>query len=165
MQQSAGSLKDFYRSLQMRVEISSATPVTRPRIAQLTQKTNQFNLTTRRYTEQELAALVSEPGVSVLCARVTDRFGDNGTVGVAITRTKLDRCEIDTFLLSCRAIGRTIETAFLAWLAAQCINPERDTLSVSTCPLRKTPRLRTSIPSTGFRLSRSTQVALSGNWI
>ena len=100
----------------MHVEIAPLTAAMLPRAAQLTQKTNQFNLTTRRYSEEQLSRMQPpEWGIFTLAAK--DRFGDNGIVGVAILRLEGDVAEIDTLLLSCRVIGRTIETAFLAALA------------------------------------------------
>jgi FkbH-like protein len=117
LERSAVSLEDFYRSLEMAVEIESVKPKTLARAAQLTQKTNQFNLTTRRYSEQELDQLIKSADWHVYTLRAGDRFGDSGIVGVAITRQDDGVCEIDTFLLSCRVIGRTIETAFLATIA------------------------------------------------
>ena len=119
LQHSAGSLEDFYRSLGQRVEIAPLAPASLARAAQLTHKTNQFNLTTRRYSEQQIAAFAAEPGCEVWTVQVNDRFGDNGLVGVAMTRRQGEVCEIDTFLLSCRVIGRTVETAVLAFLAAR----------------------------------------------
>lgn len=117
LQQSAESLEDFYRSLQMEVEIAALTPETLARVAQLTQKTNQFTMTTRRYSEQQIAEMSSSPDWRVYSMRVKDRFGDNGLVGVAITHYHGDVCEIDVFLLSCRVIGRTVETSLLAFVA------------------------------------------------
>ncbi len=114
--QSTGSLEDFFRSLEQEVAIERVTPESIGRVAQLTQKTNQYNVTTRRYTEQQIDGFASRPDCGVYSVRVKDRFGDNGIVGVLITRTEEDVCEIDTFLLSCRVIGRTIETAMLGFL-------------------------------------------------
>lgn len=116
LESSACTIEDFYRSLQMEMEIAPVSPQTLARVAQLTQKTNQFNMTTRRYSEQEIEELSRDPGSRVIAVRVKDRFGDNGLVGVVITRTDKDAHEIDTFLMSCRVIGRTIETAILAHL-------------------------------------------------
>jgi FkbH-like protein len=110
------SLEDFYGSLQQQVSIAPATSDTIARIAQLTQKTNQYNVTTRRYTEQQIEDIASRPDWSVYSVNVKDRFGDNGIVGVLIVRMNDRVCEIDTFLLSCRVIGRTIETAMLGFL-------------------------------------------------
>jgi FkbH-like protein len=88
-------------------------------VAQLTQKTNQFNLTTRRYSEQQITEMAADPNWRVYSIQVRDHFGDNGLVGVAITRYEGSVCEIDTFLMSCRVICRTVETALLATIAEQ----------------------------------------------
>src|SRR5215469_4238563 len=111
------SKEDFYRFLEQEAEIATVTPATLARISQLTQKTNQFNVTTQRYSEQQISALVENPSSQVLSIRIRDRFGDHGLVGVSITRDEGETCEIDSFLLSCRVIGRTVETALLAHLA------------------------------------------------
>lgn len=116
LEQSHSSPEDFLRSLEQRVEVAPLTSLTLTRIAQLTQKTNQFNLTTRRYTEAEIETAAAQPGAGVWSISVRDRFGDNGLTGVAIVVRDGDACEIDTLLLSCRVIGRTVETAFLAYL-------------------------------------------------
>jgi FkbH-like protein len=113
------SKEDFYRSLEQEAEIAMLGPANLARISQLTQKTNQFNLTTRRYSEQQISDLAAHPGCQVVSLRVRDRFGDHGLVGVAITQDQKNdhSCDIDTFLLSCRVIGRTVETALLSHLA------------------------------------------------
>jgi FkbH-like protein len=112
------SLEDFYSSLEMRVTIAPAAASTIPRIAQLTQKTNQFNLTTRRYTEADIATLAAAADSSVYSLELDDSFGRNGIVGVMILRRHSDDAWIiDTFLLSCRVIGRTVENAFLGYIA------------------------------------------------
>ena len=114
--QSVGSLEDFYRSLDQEVSISPVTPEMLTRVASLTQKTSQFNVTSHRYSEQEIEALASQPDWRIYAVRVKDRFGDNGIVGVLIIRLDGSMCEIETFLLSCRVIGRTIETVMLGFL-------------------------------------------------
>jgi FkbH-like protein len=116
MEKSATSLEDFYRGLRQEVEIEPVTSATLTRVAQLTQKTNQFNTTTRRYTEQQISELSASPEWKVYSIRVKDCFGDNGIVGVVIVHDASDVSEIDTFLLSCRVIARTIETAILSFL-------------------------------------------------
>jgi FkbH-like protein len=116
--ESVNSLEDFYRSLDQEVVIAPVGPDTLARVAQLTQKTNQYNVTTRRYTEQQIQEFASRPDGGVYSVHVKDRFGDNGIVGVLITRVEQDICEIDTFLLSCRVIGRTIETAMLGFVSS-----------------------------------------------
>jgi FkbH-like protein len=118
-EQHASSIDDFLTSLAMSATFGDATGPSLARIAQLTQRTNQFNLTTKRYTDEEVARLAADPATFVRAIRVTDRFGDNGLVGVAIARVAAERCEIDSFLLSCRVIGRRIETALLAHVARE----------------------------------------------
>jgi FkbH-like protein len=118
LQRETVSREDFFRSLQQEAEIVPVSKATLARVAQLTNKTNQFNLTARRFSEQEIVDLCASAGWSCFSLRVQDRFGDNGLVGVAITHCEADTCEIDTFLMSCRVIGRTLETAFLSFLAS-----------------------------------------------
>lgn len=103
------SLEDFLRKLEMQVSIDPADPFSIPRIAQLTQKTNQFNVTTRRYTEAQIQAFVSDPSKDVYSVAAKDRFGDHGIIGVLILEHAAGGTRIDTFLLSCRVIGRGIE--------------------------------------------------------
>jgi FkbH-like protein len=114
------NLDEFLRSLEMEVAVDEATPFSIPRIAQLTQKTNQLNMTTRRYTEAQISAFATDPARGVFSVSARDRFGDHGIIGVMILAFGQDECVIDTFLLSCRVIGRSIEhvmTAFAAELA------------------------------------------------
>lgn len=114
----AGSsdLTSYLEGLGMRLEFSLVNEASLARAAQLTQKTNQFNLTTLRYTEDDLIRMQKE-GAVIIILRVQDRFGDNGWTGLAIIDTKdALSWEIDTFLLSCRVMGRTVEQAFFAML-------------------------------------------------
>jgi len=111
--------EDFYRSLQQRVVIESVTNLTLGRTAQLTQKTNQFNLTSRRYTEQQIAQFLQASNRRTYTIRVIDRYADNGLVGAAFTQDLGDTCVIDTFLLSCRVISRGIETALLSHIVRE----------------------------------------------
>lgn len=117
----SNSLQEYLQELDIVVDVDIASEATLARAAQLTGKTNQFNLTTRRYSEAELRAKIAE-GIGVYTIRVVDRFGDNGIVGVAIISTSADGdtvWEIDTFLLSCRVMGRGVESALLSFLTAE----------------------------------------------
>ena len=117
---SGSSLEEFYRALEMRARIGRANAFTIPRIAQLTQKTNQFNLTTRRYTEAEIRAASADEYTEVFWLELTDRFGPSGIVGVLILKEDAGAVwNVDTFLLSCRVMGRTVENAFLAVAARE----------------------------------------------
>jgi FkbH-like protein len=146
--------EDFLRSLEQVVEITPVTSSTVARVAQLTQKTNQFNLTTRRYNEQQIAELAGHPDCQVLAIRVTDRYSDNGLVGVAVTRSAGETCEIDTFLLSCRVIGRGVETALLAHLAGLARRRGQARLEGFFLPTKKNAPAREFYSSHGFELIR-----------
>ena len=87
------------------------------RVAQLFQRTNQFNVTTRRYDLGEVKKLACDPGVSFLALHAQDRFGDHGLVAVALARIGAGEWRIDSLLMSCRVIGYGIETALLSAIA------------------------------------------------
>lgn len=103
------NMEDFLRSLEMELTIAEATDVTIPRIAQMTQKTNQFNLTTHRYTEDDIRAMLAD-GAKIWTLAVRDKFGDNGITGLMIVTRQ---GEVDTLLMSCRVLGKGIEKAFV----------------------------------------------------
>lgn len=114
---SSANLDEYLASLKMVMAISIDEPEHVRRIAQLTQKTNQFNLTTRRYSEADIGKFMSDPDWIVADFRLADVFGDSGLVGVAlVSGVAGSEAKFDTFLMSCRVIGRRVETAFLAWL-------------------------------------------------
>ena len=107
---------DYLRSLDIKIDIASANDFNIQRIAQMTQKTNQFNLTTRRYTEVDIQKMLAN-GWLVYCMDVKDRFGDNGITGAVILKPFDDiKIEIDSLLLSCRVLGKGIEFAFLNYI-------------------------------------------------
>jgi FkbH-like protein len=114
LQASATSLPEYLAQLQIVATLGSADDMTVPRIAQLTQKTNQFNLTTRRYSESEIRAFCAAPAVEVFYMKLRDRVSDLGLIGVAILKYEARMAQIDTFLLSCRALGRGAEECLLA---------------------------------------------------
>ena len=98
----------FLESLNIQITIESANEFNIPRIAQMTQKTNQFNLTTRRYTDADVRSFLQN-GWKIWCIGVADKFGDNGITGCIMVNGDT----IDTFLLSCRILGKGIEDAFI----------------------------------------------------
>jgi FkbH-like protein len=152
LQGSGVALDDYYRSLGMEVEISAVTSRTIARVAQLTQKTNQFNLTTRRYSEQEIATKAADAAWRVDALTASDRFGDYGLVGVAITNRIGDVCEIDSFLLSCRVIGRSVETALLSHVAREATSGGMRTLRGWYLPTRKNAPSKDFYPKHGFKM-------------
>jgi len=118
-ERAAGNLEEFLASLDLQVDIAPMQPCELPRVAQLTRRTNQMNATCVRRTEAEIQAL---EGYEILTVRVRDRFGDYGLTGIIIFRTGRtgraaeDALLVDTFLLSCRALGRGVEHRMVAHL-------------------------------------------------
>ena len=111
---------EYLDSLQMEAEIGSFKTVYLDRIAQLINKTNQFNLTTRRYTLAEVQALQGDANFITLYGKLLDRFGDNGLVSVIIGRQEMQALHVDVWLMSCRVIGRNLEHAMLDALVRAC---------------------------------------------
>lgn len=111
---------EFLTSLEMVAEIASFTPVYLERITQLINKTNQFNLTTRRYTGAEVDAIAQDPRYVTLYGRLADKFGDNGLVSVLVGRTVNDSLEMDLWLMSCRVLNREMEFAMFDALVEEC---------------------------------------------
>ncbi|MDD5356487.1 MAG: HAD-IIIC family phosphatase, partial [Candidatus Omnitrophica bacterium] len=112
------SLEDFYHSLDMKVIIREGKenlPYI-SRIAQLTQRTNQFNLTSERYEDKDIQSFLESTNYQIFSLELIDRFGNDGIIGLMILREGSDTWVINTFCLSCRAIGRTIEQTFMAYV-------------------------------------------------
>jgi FkbH-like protein len=113
------SFESFLLSLEQQATIEPVSDASLARAAQLCQRTNQFNLTTRRYDSAELERMVGEDDVELYTLALSDRFGDSGITGLAILRVAEEEAEIDTFLMSCRILGRRAEDALLAFLAVR----------------------------------------------
>jgi FkbH-like protein len=113
LEQSSASLEDYLRSLEMRAVVRPIDEPDLPRVVQLLAKTNQFNLTTRRHSREEVLVLLREPNAMGLTLRLSDRFGDHGLIAVMIgvpdARDDVPTLRIDSWLMSCRVIGRTVE--------------------------------------------------------
>ncbi|SNQ51613.1 Subfamily IIIC HAD-superfamily phosphatase [Frankia canadensis] len=115
----ASSLEEFHRGLDMTATVVPLDELTLPRVAQLIGKTNQFNLTGRRRGAEEIARLAADPATTVLCVRLADRFADHGLVAVVIAVADGGALAVDTWLMSCRVIGRTLEDEVAGLLMAE----------------------------------------------
>jgi FkbH-like protein len=125
------TFKEFFDNLDLETQIRPATQEDMPRIAELTQRTNQFNLTTIRRSESEVRNLCRPGGAECLVVRVRDRFGDYGLVGLMIFNATAGKLSVDTFLLSCRAMGRGVEHRMLAKLGEIASERDCDSITVS----------------------------------
>ena len=119
-QNSLSNISEFLKTLNLEIEIKKTDSFTIPRISQLTLKTNQFNLTTKRYQEDEIQKFSEDANILINCVQIKDKFGDNGITGVLIVKkTNSDEWFLDTFLLSCRVMGREAEKAMLYFIINQ----------------------------------------------
>ncbi len=144
------SLEEFYFSLQMQAEIKPASSEMLHRLAQLTQKTNQFNLTTKRYTEADLTSMLANDKYQIYTLRLIDKFGDNGLTGLAIIKQATKAWEIDSFLLSCRIIGRGAEQALLSFVQNQALTKGINKLIGHYIPTDRNNLIRNFYQQNGF---------------
>jgi FkbH-like protein len=114
----ASNLEDYLGSLEMVADISAFDEIGRARIAQLINKTNQFNLTTVRYSEADVARMENDATLLGLQVRLRDRFGDNGMIGIVICDLQGVDWIVDTWLMSCRVLNRRVEHTMLDTLVA-----------------------------------------------
>jgi FkbH-like protein len=144
------SVDDFLRSLGMRVTVGAVDGTTLPRVAQLVAKTNQFNLTTRRHTQADIESMVAGGAIS-LWMQVADRFGDNGIVGSALASDgPRGAVSIDTFLMSCRVMGRKVELGLLRALVGRAIARGATRLLAEYIPTGKNGPAARFLPESGF---------------
>ena len=137
-------ITEYLTALDMVVTIEKANSFNIPRIAQLTQKTNQFNMTTKRYLEEDIKRFSENKDYLVSSIKVEDKFGDNGIVGAAIVKKGEERWIIDSFLLSCRVIGRRVEETMLAYILEEAKEEKEKALIGEFIPTKR------NIPAKGF---------------
>lgn len=117
----ASTLEDFWEDLEMHATIGEFDELRMPRVVQLIGKTNQFNLTTKRHGWADVESLIADDDNVHFYVELSDRFGDHGLVAVVICRRVDDVMEIDTMLMSCRVIGRSLETTILSEVTSKAI--------------------------------------------
>lgn len=144
-------LTTYFRSLKMEIDMSFADEFSIPRIAQLTQKTNQFNLTTKRYSEADIKALALSNLSDVVYLKLKDRFGDSGIVGVCVLRYEDKKSILDTFLLSCRVLGRGIEDIFLTQVLKLAVKRGSKEAIGQYCVTSKNSQVRYFYSERGFQ--------------
>lgn len=152
LQKQAGDVDAYLASLDMQLTLAAFDATGRPRIAQLINKSNQFNLTTRRYTEADVAAAERDPNAFTLQVRLADTFGDNGMISVIICRAQGNAWEIDTWLMSCRVLGRKVEQAVLAELVEAGRNAGAERLLGRYLPTEKNQMVADHYDKLGFTL-------------
>ena len=152
LQSSLSGVEDFLKELDLRIKITPVNSANLARVSQLTQKTNQFNLTTRRYSEEEIKNLMAD-GWKVWAMQAEDKFGDYGIVGVGMVEPKSNVWRVDNFLLSCRILGREVERVFLGQIMAQARSAGVAKISAEFIPTAKNQPCRSFCPDSGFNLT------------
>ncbi|WP_038909355.1 HAD-IIIC family phosphatase [Dickeya oryzae] len=147
---SAGDVDAYLRSLQMVMTIQPFDEVGRSRISQLINKSNQFNLTTRRYTEAQVKEIEADSSYFHLQVRLADTFGDNGMISVIICHKQDDIWEIDTWLMSCRVLGRKVENAVLQELKRAAIKNNIKYIHGVYIPTERNKMVEDHYPKLGF---------------
>ncbi|MEV0641220.1 HAD-IIIC family phosphatase [Streptomyces sp. NPDC050619] len=148
--QSFDSLRDYLRELKVWVWLAPVEAAQAPRISQMTLRTNQFNLTTRRLQEPDVTRLLDDPDATVLGIRSGDRFGANGLVGAVFLRREGSTVEIENFLLSCRVFARGIEQACLSEVLRQAAAGGADRVTARYRPTAKNGKVADFYPRHGF---------------
>ncbi|MHA2076701.1 MAG: HAD-IIIC family phosphatase [Candidatus Thorarchaeota archaeon] len=157
LETSMDSIEDFLRTLDLKVRIKPVDDFDTPRVVQLIGKTNQFNLTTRRYTDAEIKQFREEDTSVVYSMAVMDKFGDEGVVGVAIVKKKDDDWWVDNMLMSCRVIGRSVETALLAKIVKDARSEGASRIIGEYIPTKKNPPAASVYENHGFRMPAQTE--------
>jgi FkbH-like protein len=149
---SAVSEADYLRGLDMVLTVGPFTALDRPRIQQLFNKTNQFNLTTHRVTEAQVAEMETDPNCFTLSARLRDRLGDNGLISVVVCRCQAGEWQIESWLMSCRVLGRRVEQAMFQVLAAAARRAGATAVLGLFRPTEKNALVRGHYAALGFEL-------------
>jgi len=153
LEQSAASLDDFLAGLEMAAEHGPVDAKKLPRVAQLINKTNQFNLTTRRYTEEQVRAMAASPDWWCRWFRLADRFGDHGLIGVILARKGRPAWTVDTWLMSCRVLGRDMEKFMACVLLAAAHQHGATAVVGEYIPTAKNALVKDLYPQLGFDAS------------
>ena len=148
---SDGDLRDYLSSLKMKMRVGFNVADHLARLSQLTQKTNQFNLTTRRYDEHQMQKMILDPDWLVADFSLADVFGDSGIVGLALFHSVTpEQVELETFLMSCRVIGREAEAAFLHTLLRRFAEQGVREVVAHYRPTAKNELAKNFLPDQGF---------------
>ncbi len=141
---------EYLLSLDMKGEIKAFSPIYMQRITQLTNKSNQFNLTTKRYTQPEIEETANDGNHITLYGKLADTFGDNGVVSVVIGKIKERICDIELWLMSCRVLKKNMEYAMLDTLVEECKKRSINTIIGHYYPTAKNSMVRNLFGDFGF---------------
>jgi FkbH-like protein len=149
---SSPDLTTFLKKLNLKITIKKVDAFSLPRVSQLILKTNQFNLTTKRYQESEINLMINDPNFFIGYVNVKDKFGDNGITGVFIIKKESEKIWIiDTFLLSCRVMGRDIEKGMFVYIVNEAKKHNIDQIKSKFIPTQKNKPIEDFLPNCNFK--------------
>jgi len=152
LEESASDLQTFLSQLDLKIFIKDVNEFSLPRVSQLILKTNQFNLTTKRYQELDVEKMIQDPNFIVGCAQVEDKFGDNGITGVFIIKKENEKeWRIDTFLMSCRIMGRDVEKGIMAYIVNKAKENKIEKIKADFLPTQKNKPIENFLPDCEFK--------------
>ena len=154
----------YLRSLKMNAVVGSFNSDHLPRIAQLINKTNQFNLTTRRYTDSEVQAFMSSPNCWTYYAKLSDRFGDSGLISALIAQVRGNTIEIDTWVMSCRVLKRGVELLMMQRLLQKALTNGIQKVLGTYIPTEKNQIVKELYLEMGFELTSGDSEESSQSW-
>jgi FkbH-like protein len=152
-------IENYLASLELNMTVYQDEDSIIPRMSQMSQKTNQFNLTTKRYTEGDIKNFIDDDSANVFAFSVADKFGDSGITGLCIIifNDKNQTAVIDTFLMSCRIIGRNIEYAFIDYLVDILKSNKINEIQAKYIKTQKNGQVKTFYDKCSFRLTDSNE--------
>ena len=151
LEESTPDLQTFLSQLDLKISIKEVDEFTLPRVSQLILKTNQFNLTTKRYQETDIEKMIQDANFIVGCAQVEDKFGDNGITGVFIIKKENEKeWVLDTFLMSCRIMGRDIEKGIMAYIVNTAYEHKVKKIKADFLPTQKNKPIENFLPNCDF---------------
>jgi len=165
LESSTENLNEYLKKLDIKIKIKLDNEFSISRISQLILKTNQFNLTTKRYQEEEIKEFVEDKTMIVGCSEVDDKFGENGITNVFIIKTKPNEWIIDTFLLSCRIMGRGIEEGIIGKILEIAKNKGIKKITATFIPTEKNKPAENFLKNYGFKKEKENWVFLLKNEI
>ena len=147
-------IEDYLASLELKMTIYQDDEEIIPRMSQMSQKTNQFNLKTKRYTESDIKNYIISEDSKVIAFSVSDKYGDSGITGLCILDIddSIQTAEIDTYLMSCRIIGRNIEYAFMDYLITLIERNKINIVQAKYIKTQKNEQVKDFYNNCGFNL-------------
>ena len=156
LEKTSTDLQTFLTQLDLKIIIKNVNEFTLPRVSQLILKTNQFNLTTKRYQEIDIQKMIKDPNFIITCVQVQDKFGDNGITGVFIIKKENKKeWRIDTFLMSCRIMGRGIEKGIMAHIINKAKGNKIEKINADFIPTQKNKPVENFLTDNKFKKEES----------